>query len=54
MKKSAQMIEQRRKAEVAYSVMEGSLTSEKRNRDIANFEIKTTKKIESRRNQVNI
>lgn len=52
MKKSAQMIEQRRRAEVAYNAMENSLASEKRNRDIANFEIKTTKKIEKRRNQV--
>lgn len=45
------MIEQRRIAEEAYRRMEASLAREKRSRDIANFEVNTTKKIEKRTKQ---
>jgi len=45
------MIEQRRIAEEKYSRMESSLAKEKRSRDIANFEVVTTKKIEKRTKQ---
>ena len=45
------MIEQRRKAEAVYSQMEQSLSREKRSKDIANFEVVTTRKIEKRTKQ---
>ena len=51
MNKTAQAIEQRRRAEEAYSQMEQSLAHEKRSRDIANFEVVTAKKIEKRTKQ---
>lgn len=44
-------IEQRRVAEEAYRRMESSLAKEKRSRDIASFEVVTTKKIEKRTKQ---
>jgi hypothetical protein len=45
-------IEARRRAENSYRMMEQSLASEKRSRDIANFEVVTAKKIEKRTKQV--
>jgi hypothetical protein len=48
---ATRMIEQRRIAEQKYSRMESSLANEKRSRDIANFEVVTTKKIEKRTKQ---
>lgn len=51
MSSSTRMIAQRRIAEEKYSLMETSLANEKRSRDIANFEVVTTKKIEKRTKQ---
>lgn len=52
MSKVQRAIEARKKTNAAYDLMDAAIADEKRKKQIANFEITTTKKIEKRMKNV--